>query len=98
MTTKAIPRWRFHPKTPKNGYVTSTRLFLRDFDVIVNINGKFSKYQSTIDKRLTNKLRSTNGFRYANIYDIEDHVQIASVTPTKFKWLVKYVDDLPTSS
>lgn len=93
MTTTKPQKWNFRPKTPKNGFISSTRLFLQDFDIVININGYFKKFQARFDKLLIKRIRNQKGFRYANIYDIQDRVQVASFTGKSFKWFVKYFDD-----
>lgn len=93
MTTTKLQKWNFRPKTPKNGFISSTRLFLQDFDIIINVNGHFKKIQARFDKLLIKRIRNQKGFRYANIYDIRDRVQIASFTGKTFNWFVKYFDD-----
>lgn len=92
--TNSPKKWNFQPKTPRNGFITSTRLFLNDFDIIYKVDSKFKKIQRKLDIRILSDLRRLKNFRYANVYDIKDRVQVASFTPSSFKWLVKYIDDI----
>lgn len=76
------------PKTPENGYINDMHITFREFNVIYKVFEKFYKKKMTLDQ--VKLLRKKDGFRYANVFDVESRKQIASMTKTGSKWFVKY--------
>jgi len=86
--------WRFgKPYTPRDGYITTWRLWTGRFDVVYKVGASFRK-KTVTGLRILRELAKMEGFRYANVYDHVDRVQVLSYTnKKKVTWFVKRVPD-----
>lgn len=90
---RKLKPWKTNPTTPKDGYITDFRLLTGEFDIIYKVNDIFRKEMAVGMHRLR-IIAKKQGFKYANVYDHHQRVQILSYTNKNgIKWLVQRIKD-----